>query len=35
MDLQGGFSGTDLLGGIRIARRALEGKGGTIYVLTN
>ena len=35
MDVQSGFSKTDLLGGIRIARRALEGKGGSIYVLTD
>ena len=35
MDIKNGVSGTDLLGGIRIARRALEGKGGTVYVLTD
>jgi hypothetical protein len=35
MDLQRGVSRTDVLGAIRIARRALEGKGGSIYVFTD
>lgn len=35
MDIKSGVSQTDLLGGVRIGRRALEGKGGTVYVLTD